>query len=1053
MALASSMTAFAEVGEVVTDLTQLSNTKCYTITPRGNDRGTWYYNAADASHLYSTVNAGGATVDATDPAQQFAFIKSESGHYYVYNVGAKKFLQYSNYSEGGATFCLLVDKIMNSDSYTTLVSSTENENNKNYPWVVALGEGNHHIGISNGYKYGVITSYQSTNDDGNCISITEAGEFDATEALAKIKEFESLYTPENIATANTLNAEVNKYLSVPQYAIGGYDPQAWAELNEACGGDGIVDIYDVPNAENIKAKVSALVNKGFVSVPSKPFSNDKVYMIYNKVSSNGYIYAKEGDNRVFSSSKNSSLATVPNSDKWQLHEEDGKYYLYNQGTKTYAAYNGKANGNDAWAFTLMPTVVNVVQNAENPAVFTIQDAAYTGNTQYMHINNSYANGVVGWGTGADATKFYIEEVPDAEAVALSDLASTRAQMQEQLASLKTSVDRYLNVPQYAVGGCDPDLWSELNDACGGDGLDAFDLSNAEEIETISTKIEASQPTTLSNEKVYKLQGYASGSGYLCFEKESNENSNYVYSSTKIANQKLTQLENSANWQIYTFGDKAILYNQGKQSFVKYDQDNNKWVATDEPVYIDFKNFSTAVFGIQDMETTSGNSYININNGNNSFPTGVLGYICDQTTTGSHFYVIEVPGAEAMNLDAVAGVVLSRLKEEANFVLDSYVYDESKVNYVGSYSEEALSTLQKVYEDPNATASDVEEALNSRKQVEAGKYYTILNTMQFTDGGVKAIYANPDGTNVAWHTTEGTAAELWQFVQENGGDGDYYIKNVNSGKSIVLNPGADSGNLQETSNTPFRFSEQGDDFITFGLQAWNNQNSDKATLALQTEASWGKIPDAETESGDFIGTNNNINATTPSTWNIVEVTSVNLTIGSTGYATAYFPFAVTIPEGVKAYTVSAAADGVATLSPLTGTIPANTGVILSGEVETAYPFAITTSEVSKVEGNLLDGVTMATNIPETSYILANKNGNLGFYKVDPSDTKLAANKAYLVVNGAQQSLYRLNLDGAVTGIQSVENAAENAPAYDLQGRRLPQVPTKGLYIQNGKKIMK
>ena len=810
LALASSMTAFANVGDPVTNLSQLSNGKCYTITPRDNTRGTWYYNEADPSHLYSTYNVSGATVDATDPAQQFAFIKSEeSERYYVYNVGAQKFLQYS--SDGT---CVLVDRPTSEDAYATFVpSDMNNKDNTDYPWVVALN--GHHVGISNGYYYGVITSYPSNNDGGNCISIKEAGSFTPTDVEAKIEKFEEIYTDENKEIVNT----INQYLSVPQYAVGGYDPTLWGQLNEACGGDGIADIYDV---------------------------NDNVKNILK------------------------------------------------------------------------------------------------------------------------------------------------------------------------------------------------------ELETVGTL-----PITFSNDKVYKLQGYASGNGYLCFENGSDENSNYVYSSTKITNQKLTQLENSANWQIYTFGDKVILYNQGKQSFVKYDQDNNKWVATDEPVYIDFKNLSTAVFGIQDMETTSVNSYININNGDDKFPTGVLGYTCDQN---SHFYIIEVPDAEATNLDALAGVVLSKLKEEANFVLDSYVYDESKVNYVGSYSEEALSTLQKVYEDPNATASDVEEALNSRKQVEAGKYYFLLNTMNFDDDGVKTIYANTDGTNVAWHTTEGTAAELWQFVQEDGGDGDYYIKNVNSGKSIVLTPGAFSGSLQETSSTPFRFSEQGDDFITFGLVAWNNQNTDRATLVIKTsDANFNAYAKSSDQSGNYIGAFNDFGAAVPSKWNIVEATSVNLTIGSTGYATAYFPFAVTIPEGVKAYTVSAAADGVATLSPLTGTIPANTGVILSGDAKT-YPFAITTSTASAVEDNLLNGVTIATDLdPETSYILANGANGLGFYKVDPTDTKLAANKAYL--NNANGSFFSLKLDGAVTGIQSVENAAENAPAYDLQGRRLPQVPTKGLYIQNGKKIMK
>ena len=45
-------------------------------------------------------------------------------------------------------------------------------------------------------------------------------------------------------------------------------------------------------------------------------------------------------------------------------------------------------------------------------------------------------------------------------------------------------------------------------------------------------------------------------------------------------------------------------------------------------------------------------------------------------------------------------------------------------------------------------------------------------------------------------------------------------------------------------------------------------------------------------------------------------------------------------------------------------------------------------------------------------------------------------------------------GATDGMKSVnkENAPVNNTLYDLQGRRLPGKPTKGLYIQNGRKII-
>ncbi len=804
LALASSMTAFAGVGDPVTDLSQLSNTMCYTILPQDNSRGTWVYNSEDPLHLYSTPKLNIA-VDKNSAAQHFAFLKSASGKYYVYSVEGQKFLSY-----GGGSVVSLIDKLVDANGIASIIPSTGSDKT-NYPWVVALNNQQMNLCNTGGLvgSYGIVF-YNVSNDVGNCISITEAASFDSESAMQKIEDFEAAYTDENIAKA----ADANTYLSIPGSAVGCYNSDAWNTLNDICGGDGVADVYDVTKT----GFDEALQNLKDAPLSEVQFGNDKVYQLLNMTTSNGYLCAKDGDNYVYVSSK-AGNAITPNSDKWQLYQEDGKYYLYNQGKKAFVKYNSSAN---KWEFTDNPTVIEVEKNEAKGAplsLFWIKDAECGSNIPYMHVSMGYETGVVGWNTGAD---------------------------------------------------------------------------------------------------------------------------------------------------------------------------------------------------------------------------------------NSHFYFVEIQDAKS---DELGNIALKKAKAEADEIITAY--DESKTNYVGSYSKTAIDALKEAYNDPNATASSVEEALtnaaNSRKQVEAGKYYQLLNTMSFTDGGVKAIYENPDGTNVAWHTTEGTAAELWQFEQEEGGDGDYYIKSSNTGKYIELMPGAGSGTVKETTSTPFRFTEQGSDLVSFGLQAWNEANSDKATLVLQTGNGWGSVANAENESGNYIGTYNDFGNAIPSKWNIVEVSSVNLTIGSTGYATAYFPFAVTIPEGVKAYTVSAAADGVATLNPLTGTIPANTGVILSGDAKT-YPFAITISTASAVEDNLLNGVTIATDLdPETSYILANGANGLGFYKVDPTDTKLAANKAYL--NNANGSFFSLKLDGAVTGIQSVENAAENAPAYDLQGRRLPQVPTKGLYIQNGKKIMK
>ena len=63
----------ANVGDKVTDLSELSNDKCYTIAPAGTTRGTWTYSAEFPDYLVSTLKTS-ESVDATNTNQQFAFL-------------------------------------------------------------------------------------------------------------------------------------------------------------------------------------------------------------------------------------------------------------------------------------------------------------------------------------------------------------------------------------------------------------------------------------------------------------------------------------------------------------------------------------------------------------------------------------------------------------------------------------------------------------------------------------------------------------------------------------------------------------------------------------------------------------------------------------------------------------------------------------------------------------------------------------------------------------------------------------------------------------------
>lgn len=807
LALASSLTAFANPGDKVTELSQLSNDKCYTIAPAGTVRGTWTYSAEFPDYLVSTLKTS-ESVDATNTNQRFAFLKSNSGKYYIYSVGGGKFLYYANNNLVG------LSANVTSVAYEANVIPSTHANAANYPWVAALNGGTQQMNLCNpnGVAAGQpgVVFYNFASDDGNAISITEAGTFDPTTAMEAIEAYEGIAD---------LVAEANAYLRIPGNSVGGYSADLINALNEACGGDNVANAEDV-STEAFNTAIEALRNATPIA-----FSNEKLYQIRNYTASNGYLTSRDESasslSRIWSSAKNNpnNLSGIADADKWQFYNDGTYTYLYNKGTQSFAYFD---QANDQWLLTKDPAYINVGANtSKGDGAYWIQDPNYTGQLQHMHININQADatGVKGWGTDADASNFYFVEVD---------------------------------------GQVDNLLWASL----------------------------------------------------------------------------------------------------------------------------------------------------------------------------------------------VA------IKAQAQSILDGY--DATKVNYVGAYSEESIQALQAAVKAADATAESINAAINavkaSAKSVEAGKYYVIQNANTFDDDNLKSIYENPDGQNIAWNTVTQSAAELWQLVPAD--NGEYLIKSANTGKYIRYESDGVCAKMGTADDRPFTLAPGADNY-TFGLWCYGTDRGDYSDMTPHTADGFGVIGGTNVLEGGYVST---YKGNRFAAWNLVEVSSVKLTVGAAGWATANFPFAVTLPTGVKAYVVSAAADGVATLTEVTGTVPAQTPVLINAAA-TTYDLAISAEAAEPVSGNLLSGTLIATAVPaETrAYILVNDaTDGVGFYLMNNDDRTIGANKAYLTLPASVDatSLSLKSDDGTITGINGVEvSAGADAPVYDLQGRRLPQVPEKGIYIQNGKKIMK
>jgi len=185
----------------------------------------------------------------------------------------------------------------------------------------------------------------------------------------------------------------------------------------------------------------------------------------------------------------------------------------------------------------------------------------------------------------------------------------------------------------------------------------------------------------------------------------------------------------------------------------------------------------------------------------------------------------------------------------------------------------------------------------------------------------------------------------------------------------------------------------------------------------------------------------------------------ITISSAGQATFSATKTYAIPEGLKAYVVTAYSqtDNNVTLTPLTSVIPANTGVVVKGNAGT---YELTeSSESETIVTNYLKANTTATELAATTEIDGTTYYNYTLaadgFKHSSGKGILKAGKAYLqILYNVPPTNAKLSLvfDGEGTGINNV-NANDNAnnKIFNLSGQRVG-ASFKGLVIKNGKKYI-
>ena len=146
--------AFAAQAQTVTDLSQLSNDKVYTLR---SARAFLFYSDKLPNEICGSTGkkVGSVTRDNADPAQLFRIEKNGS-NYYLYSLGAEKYVSSNGSYEAKASSVLTLTKVSGS-----------------YPWKLTIGGNGMNSQEQNQMDAGIVVNSWTTTDVGNCYLIEE----------------------------------------------------------------------------------------------------------------------------------------------------------------------------------------------------------------------------------------------------------------------------------------------------------------------------------------------------------------------------------------------------------------------------------------------------------------------------------------------------------------------------------------------------------------------------------------------------------------------------------------------------------------------------------------------------------------------------------------------------------------------------------------------------------------------------------------------------------------------------------------------------------------
>ena len=531
---------------------------------------------------------------------------------------------------------------------------------------------------------------------------------------------------------------------------------------------------------------------------------------------------------------------------------------------------------------------------------------------------------------------------------------------------------------------------------------------------------------------------------------------------------------------------TFIYSLGKNAYLATGDDSSVSFATTPTTATINTSGNDATYKY--YITTSNNRQVNFNDYGGS--TGVSGFGTSKDN-GSLFTFVENTEytVDEATITTIKKAIETYTKEYYLSDVEGIKSHLGEVGYPTQADYDALETALETATTKNAAATALQNFYNSVKYPEDGKAYYIEGVSR---GGTRTGYVYFNGTQLKFATELATPMpdeaiyychklgdRKYMFTTKDGkylmyatdsngeskGMEDAYDANKNT---LTLQPMSYNANNSYNCNNDILTVNKNTVglFLIRGKRAYNERwaNYDFYLMAgfhsgkfhASSSTSVYYTTDAQTSAFKFVEApqKNTITTRAVRLSDAADAETYNL-------ATYSSPFATTLPNDMKAYTVKNE-NGNYYLSRLNLTdqvLPANTGVILAAnEANTFTPVPATTAPEAPTDNQLqaTSGAAVTVDAATNAYIFTKNKDNVAFFGLLSSDTskrKIEAFKAYLTVGSNAAPRLSLNFgdDNVTTGINTITNGEQKADIiYDLSGRRVTNVQRAGIYIVNGQK---